>query len=54
MTLHKVSLSCAVAGSTRTPSLSQHLPVTPAEIAESALGAALGRQRATGDTRLQH
>src|SRR3979490_1150770 len=35
----KVLISCAVTGSIHTPSMSPHLPVTAAEIAESALGA---------------
>ena len=39
MASHKVIISCAVTGSIHTPSMSPHLPVTPAEIAESALGA---------------
>jgi hypothetical protein len=37
---HKVIISCAVTGSIHTPSMSPHLPVTPQEIAEAALGAA--------------
>jgi uncharacterized protein (DUF849 family) len=40
MASHKVIISCAVTGSIHTPSMSPHLPVTPAEIAKSALGAA--------------
>ena len=36
----KVIISCAITGSIHTPSMSAHLPVTPAEIAESALEAA--------------
>jgi uncharacterized protein (DUF849 family) len=40
MASHKVIISCAITGSIHTPSMSPHLPVTPAEIAESALGAA--------------
>jgi uncharacterized protein (DUF849 family) len=36
----KVIVSCAITGSIHTPSMSPHLPVTPAEIAESAIGAA--------------
>jgi uncharacterized protein (DUF849 family) len=36
----KVIISCAITGSIHTPSMSPFLPVTPAEIAESALGAA--------------
>lgn len=38
--MSKVIISCAVTGSIHTPSMSPHLPVTPQEIAESALGAA--------------
>jgi uncharacterized protein (DUF849 family) len=33
-------VSCAVTGAIHTPSMSPHLPVTPAEIAEAAIGAA--------------
>ena len=40
MASNKVIISCAVTGSIHTPSMSPHLPVTPQEIAESALGAA--------------
>jgi uncharacterized protein (DUF849 family) len=36
----KVIITCAVTGSIHTPSMSPHLPVTPAEIADAALGAA--------------
>jgi uncharacterized protein (DUF849 family) len=36
----KVIISCAITGSIHTPSMSPDLPVTAAEIAESALGAA--------------
>src|SRR3981189_531726 len=36
----KVIISCAVTGSIHTPSMSPHLPVTAAEIAEQALAAA--------------
>jgi uncharacterized protein (DUF849 family) len=36
----KVIVSCAVTGSIHVPSLSPHLPLTPEEIAESAIGAA--------------
>jgi uncharacterized protein (DUF849 family) len=38
--MSKVIISCAITGSIHTPSMSPHLPVTPDEIAESALGAA--------------
>jgi uncharacterized protein (DUF849 family) len=37
---NKVIISCAVTGSIHVPSISEHLPITPAQIAESALGAA--------------
>src|SRR5262245_63168015 len=40
MASQKVIISCAVTGSIHTPTMSPHLPVTPAEIAEAALGAA--------------
>ena len=36
----KVIVTCAVTGSIHTPSMSPHLPVTPAEIAQAAIGAA--------------
>jgi uncharacterized protein (DUF849 family) len=36
----KVVITCAVTGSIHTPSMSPHLPVTPEEIAEAAIGAA--------------
>jgi len=36
----KVIITCAVTGSIHTPSMSPHLPVTSAEIADAALGAA--------------
>jgi uncharacterized protein (DUF849 family) len=35
-----VIISCAITGSIHTPSMSPHLPVTPDEIAEGAIGAA--------------
>ena len=38
--MSKVIVSCAITGSIHTPSMSPHLPVTAAEIAESALDAA--------------
>ena len=37
---NKVIISCAVTGSIHTPSMSPHLPITPAEIAQSAVEAA--------------
>jgi uncharacterized protein (DUF849 family) len=36
----KVIVTCAVTGSIHTPSMSPHLPLTPSEIAESAIAAA--------------
>ena len=36
----KVIITCAVTGSIHTPTMSPHLPVTPAEIAGQAIGAA--------------
>jgi uncharacterized protein (DUF849 family) len=40
MATGKVIISCAITGSIHTPSMSPYLPVTPEEIATSALGAA--------------
>lgn len=37
---NKVIITCAVTGSIHTPSMSPHLPVTAAEIADAAIGAA--------------
>jgi uncharacterized protein (DUF849 family) len=37
---NKVIITCAVTGAIHTPSMSPHLPVTPDEIAEAAIGAA--------------
>jgi uncharacterized protein (DUF849 family) len=39
-TTRKVIITCAVTGSIHTPSMSPHLPITPAEIADAAVGAA--------------
>jgi uncharacterized protein (DUF849 family) len=36
----KVVITCAVTGAIHTPSMSPHLPITPEEIAEAAIGAA--------------
>ena len=36
----KVIITCAVTGSIHTPSMSPHLPITPREIADAAVGAA--------------
>jgi len=40
MSPRKVIVTCAVTGAIHTPSMSPHLPVTPGEIAEAAIGAA--------------
>jgi uncharacterized protein (DUF849 family) len=40
MAQRKVVITCAVTGAIHTPSMSPHLPVTPEEIAEAAIGAA--------------
>ncbi|MFV0296179.1 MAG: 3-keto-5-aminohexanoate cleavage protein [Hyphomicrobiaceae bacterium] len=37
---HKVMITCAVTGSIHTPTMSPHLPITPEEIADAAVGAA--------------
>ena len=39
-TPNKVIITCAITGSIHTPSMSPHLPITPDQIAESAIGAA--------------
>ncbi|WP_298437823.1 3-keto-5-aminohexanoate cleavage protein [uncultured Jannaschia sp.] len=36
----KVMITCAVTGAIHTPSMSPHLPVTPSQIADAAIGAA--------------
>lgn len=36
----KIIITCAVTGAIHTPTMSPHLPITPAEIAEAAIGAA--------------
>jgi uncharacterized protein (DUF849 family) len=36
----KVIITCAVTGAIHTPSMSPHLPVTPEEISDAAIGAA--------------
>ena len=36
----KVVITCAVTGSIHTPTMSPHLPLTPDEVAEAAIGAA--------------
>jgi uncharacterized protein (DUF849 family) len=38
--MSKVIITCAITGAIHTPSMSPHLPVTPEEIAEAAVGAA--------------
>lgn len=40
MAARKVVITCAVTGSIHTPTMSDHLPITPTEIAEAAIGAA--------------
>jgi uncharacterized protein (DUF849 family) len=40
MASRKVIITCAVTGSIHTPSMSPHIPVTAAEIADAAIGAA--------------
>jgi uncharacterized protein (DUF849 family) len=40
MAQRKVIITCAITGSIHTPSMSPHLPVTPREIADAAVGAA--------------
>ena len=40
MAQRKVIITCAITGSIHTPSMSPHLPITPAEIADAAVGAA--------------
>ncbi|HET6518226.1 MAG TPA: 3-keto-5-aminohexanoate cleavage protein [Geminicoccaceae bacterium] len=37
---NKVIITCAVTGSIHTPTMTPHLPITPSEIAEAAVGAA--------------
>jgi uncharacterized protein (DUF849 family) len=36
----KIILSCAITGSVHTPTMSEYLPITPAQIVDSALEAA--------------
>lgn len=36
----KIIITCAVTGSIHTPTMSDHIPITPSEIAEQAIGAA--------------
>ncbi len=37
---HKVIITCAVTGSIHTPTMTEHLPITPDDIAQNAVGAA--------------
>ena len=37
---NKVIITCAVTGAIHTPTMSEHLPLTPAQIAEQAIAAA--------------
>ena len=36
----KVIITCAVTGAIHTPSMSEHLPITPQQIAEQSIAAA--------------
>ncbi|CAN0593234.1 unnamed protein product, partial [Laminaria digitata] len=36
----KVIISCAITGAIHTPTMSEHLPITPNEIADASIGAA--------------
>ncbi len=40
MANRKVIITCAVTGAIHTPTMSPHLPITPDEIADAAIGAA--------------
>lgn len=40
MSSRKVIITCAITGSIHTPTMSPHLPITPDQISESAIGAA--------------
>jgi len=40
MAAHKVIITCAVTGSIHTPTMSPHIPITPDEVARSAIAAA--------------
>jgi len=40
MAAHKVIITCAVTGSIHTPTMSPHIPITPDEVASSAIAAA--------------
>ena len=37
---HKIIITCAITGAIHTPTMSPHLPITPDQIADSAIGAA--------------
>ena len=39
-TSRKVIISCAITGATHVPSMSEHLPITPAQIRDQAIEAA--------------
>ena len=45
MEQRKVIITCAITGAIHTPTMSPHLPITPTEIAEAAIGAAERSQR---------
>src|ERR1700716_878916 len=40
MAKNKVIITCAITGAIHTPSMSPHLPITSAQIADAAIGAA--------------
>ena len=40
MAKNKVIITCAITGAIHTPTMSPHLPITPEQIADSAIGAA--------------
>ena len=40
MAAHKVIITCAVTGSIHTPTMSPHIPITPDQVAQGAIGAA--------------
>ena len=46
----KVIVTCAVTGAIHTPTMSDHLPLTPDEIADQAVGAAEAGRRSCTST----
>jgi beta-keto acid cleavage enzyme len=49
----KVIITCAVTGAIHTPTMSPHLPVTPKQIADAAIGAANERPASAGSRAIQ-